>query len=168
MSGGINLRFDIGFDIKDWFFDRPAVEKLMSKIARKALSKFGAYVRTRAKTSIRKRKGHSEPGKPPHSHQGLLRSNIFFAFDPGRRSVVVGPVALAGKDMGADVLEVLEYGGEEEIPQPYYRTLPTGKIVTSHLWGKKILAHYEARPYMQPAYKAELDNLPAIWRASAA
>jgi len=72
------------------------------------LSKFWAFVRQRARTSIRKRKGTSQPGSPPYSHVGLLRKFILFAYEPARQSVVIGPVLLRE---GSDVLRLPEQGG---------------------------------------------------------
>ena len=63
------------------FFDR---QRVMSgdRATRKVFSKFGAFVRQTARSSIRKRKSISEPGQPPSSHTGLLKRNIFFVFAP--------------------------------------------------------------------------------------
>jgi hypothetical protein len=63
---------------KQGFFDRALVQQKVAKAERRVLSRFGAFVRTRAKTSIRKKKGTSPPGSPPHSHVGLLRKFILF------------------------------------------------------------------------------------------
>lgn len=53
------------------FFDRKAVLAAVDKATLRVLSKFGAFVRRRAKSSIRKRKKASPPGQPPSSHSGL-------------------------------------------------------------------------------------------------
>jgi len=47
---------------KQGFFSREKVKRSVDAGTRKVLSKFGAFVRQRAKTSIRKRKGTSPPG----------------------------------------------------------------------------------------------------------
>ena len=131
------------------FFDREKVKNAIDADTRKVLSKFGAYVRQRAKTSIRKRRGISRPGMPPHSHVGLLRKLILFAFDEGRRSVVIGPVLLRP---GSQVPSLLEYGGETTIFHAKSK--------------RRRKARYRARPYMRPAFEAELKNLPDIWKRS--
>jgi len=82
----------IGMVTKQMFFDRDKVRKRTDAGTRRVLSRFGAYVRTTAKHSIRKRKRISEPGEPPSSHTGLLRRFIFFGYDRDRRSVVIGPI----------------------------------------------------------------------------
>jgi hypothetical protein len=84
----IGMRFQAA---KGGFFDRDKVKRAVDAGTRKVLSKFGAFVRQRAKTSIRKRKGTSPPGSPPYSHVGLLRRFILFAYNPQRKSVVIGP-----------------------------------------------------------------------------
>jgi hypothetical protein len=53
---------------KGSFFDRAKVKNAVDAGTRRVLSRFGAFVRTRARTSIRKRKGTSPPGGPPHAH----------------------------------------------------------------------------------------------------
>lgn len=124
------------FDLKattDWFFDRAAVAEKLDPAVRRALSKFGAYVRRRAQTSIRPRKGTSRPGQPPHSHAGLLRKFIFFSYDRASESVVIGPTLLK-PDSTAPA--ALEYGSET----------------------------HAARPYMRPAYEAELPKVPDLFR----
>lgn len=74
-----------------YFFDRSSVIAAVGKAAAKNLSKAGAYMRRTAKGSIRKAKGPSKPGRPPHSHVGTLKNLLFFSYDPRTRSVVVGP-----------------------------------------------------------------------------
>lgn len=127
------------------FFDRGSVTDPAEKARRRVHSKLGAYVRQRARTSIRKRKRASTPGSAPHSHVGLLRDLIFFSNDEAARSVVIGPAAL-NRPTGATWLN--EYGGTANI--------------MSH--GKRLAANYPARPYMRPAFEAELPKLSAMWR----
>ena len=111
------------------------------------LSRFGAFVRTRAKTSIRKRKGTSPPGSPPHSHVGLLRKFILFAYDPTRKSVVIGPTLIRAESQAP---RLLEHGGE---------AVRRTKTRTRRL-------RYRPRPFMQPAFAAEQSKLPPLWRDS--
>ncbi len=51
----------------DMFFDTDRVKRAAGVAARRNLSKVGAFVRTGARSSIRKRKGISTPGQPPSS-----------------------------------------------------------------------------------------------------
>lgn len=119
------------------FFDSELVKRSMDAATRRALSKFGAFVRTRAKTSIRKRKAISAPGSPPSSHTGKLRKSIFFSYDKAAKSVVVGPLR-----HGKNAAELLEHGGGSE--------------------GK----YYRARPFMGPAFQRELPNAPKLFKDS--
>ncbi len=135
----------IGFKvdkIKGMFFDRPKIKSAIDKATKNVLSKFGAFVRTTAKQSIRTRKKISAPGQPPSSHTGLLKRFIFFGFDPVSRSVVIGPSKLNQKN--TDAPEKLEYGG----------------IVK----GKKKRVKMAPRPFMTPAFEKELPKVPDMWR----
>ncbi|HOF17724.1 MAG TPA: hypothetical protein PK082_02350 [Phycisphaerae bacterium] len=108
----------IGAVTKRMFFDSAAVVRSVDAATRKVLSKFGAFVRTAARTSIRPRKAPSAPGEPPHSHTGDLRRRILFAYDPASRSVVVGPTLFHHVQLsaflgpGVSVPELLEHGGK--------------------------------------------------------
>lgn len=123
-------------DIKQFFFDRERVIKAVSRARRIALSKAGAFIRTRARTSIRKRKGVSEVGSPPSSHTGALRKGILFGYDPARESVVVGPVGFRGSTAPA----ALEFGG------------PSTRLVR----GEEVPIQIGPRPYMRPALEKEI------------
>lgn len=123
--------------VKKTFFDAQAVADKLDPALRKALAKFGAFVRTRAKSSIRSRKASSPPGSPPSSHAGTLKRFILFGYDERAKSVVIGPT-LAGKQTGAP--ETLEYGGTALLKRKS---------------GNRV-ATYAPRPYMAPAFKTEL------------
>ena len=129
------------------FFDRQAVTGATDRAERRVLSRFGAFVRRGARSSIRKRKSVAPPGSPPSSHTGLLRKNIFFTYEPSRSSVVIGPIRL-NKPMNAP--ELLEHGGR----------------ATRRRRGKNVQVTYRPRPYMGPAFDQELPQLPAMWRDS--
>lgn len=165
------------------FFDTEAVAKAASAQERNALSRFGAFVRQRAKTSIKKapalrlkamdeeqRKRYktqvalakyygkprpklprvaksSRPGTPPISRTGLLRQFIFFAYDWNKASVVIGPAKLNKPGAAPNALE---YGGTTQAgPKNARRTV---KIA--------------ARPFMRPAFDAELPKAASMWADS--
>lgn len=137
----------VGMTVKDYktgFFDREHVQRSMAAHARKALSMFGAFVKQRAKTSIRKRKGPSPPGRPPHSQRGILRKSIHFAYDRSAQSVVIGPVGFSAR---AEVTPLFEYGGIGR-KRGYNKRPP----------------RYEPRPYMHPAFEKEKPNLAEMWK----
>lgn len=142
----------IGFEITKLFFDRKAVTSRVDRTTRRVLSKFGAFVRRTARSSIRKRKRTSEPGKPPSSHTGLLKKFIFFGYDPRKDSVVIGPVRLSQKGRG-EAPSLLEYGGHTQVE---HRGNPR----------KRKRARVRARPFMGPAFEQEQPKLPAMWRDS--
>jgi hypothetical protein len=137
-----------GFAITKLFFDRKAVTDKVDKAARRVLSRFGAFVRRTAKSSIRKRKKPAPPGQPPSSHTGLLKKFIFFGYEPGRKSVVIGPVRLGGKI--GDAPHALEHGG-------------TSSVIEKRRERKLRMA---ARPFMGPALQKEKPKLPGMWADS--
>jgi hypothetical protein len=118
----------------------------VDKATRTRLSRFGAFVRTAARSSIRRRKASSKPGQPPSSHTGLLKQHIYFIYEPNNRSVVIGPALLNERQQSPPVPELLENGGL------VYRT--------------GVSMFYEPRPYMRPAFDQEMDNLEKLWRNS--
>jgi len=164
----------IKMDMKAGFFDSERIKKAVPKAQRKVLSRFGAFVRTRSRTSIRKRKGTSVPGGPPYSKTGLLKRFIYFAYDLQARSVVIGPQRLSSvKD--PDAPNRIEYGGsvraqsrEIWVNGQAERDSKTGRFRPGSK--KKIVITgqmtYQPRPFMTPALKAELPGLPGMWRDS--
>lgn len=137
-------------DIKRFFFDREKVIKAVSRARRRALSKAGAFIRTRARTSIRKRKGTSPPGSPPYSHVGDLRKGILFGYDAQRESVVVGPVGFKGSTAPS----ALEFGGTSKRYSRRER--------------RDVPVEIGPRPYMGPALEAEIaaGTIPKHWANS--
>lgn len=138
---------------KALFFDKKAVTDRLDPAVRRALSKLGAFVRTRAKSSVRYGKGAARPGAPPVAHRSAgytrtsrsrktgqtkqqpaspLRELIYFAYDPASRSVVVGPT-LGGSQSGAPA------------------RLEFGRGVAPH-------------PFMRPALEAERAKAPDLFR----
>lgn len=168
------------FDVKaaqKFFFDRAAVSDAIDAGARRALSKFGAFTRRTARSSIRKRKKASKPGAPPSSHTGVLKRFLFFGYDPAAKSVVIGPV-LAGNKTGAP--ETLEYSGpvtiREAVSDPirraksaaqaraYKKLVREGRVTAKPRQYRTKTIFVEARPYMDPAFKAELPKAPQLFK----
>ncbi len=139
---------DILIKIKQSFFDRDKVVNALRKAQRREFSRYGAFVRTAARTSMRRRKQSSEPGNPPSAHVGTLRDLLFFSWDGDSLSVVVGP-ATTRKPTG--VPHLLEMGG--------IAFRPAGK-------GGIKPAKYPAYPYMQPAFKKTVSKLGKSFRGS--
>ena len=118
-----------------------------------ALSRFGAYVMTAARTSIRKRKKISEPGKAPNSHVGYLRRGI--EFDKTDNSVYIGPVPLNGRALKG-TLPLLEYGGQRY--QPVYLPPKSRRRRGDRMRRQMANARYRARPFMQPAFEKTIQK----------
>lgn len=162
--------FALKLDFKAGFFDRPAIRKAIKPGRRRALSKAGAFVRTRAKSSIRsggKAGKSSPPGKPPRSHTGDLKRNIFHVYDGPTDSVLVGPVGFPRKRAP----ENLEHGGTERVRNKLIAVqgkagrgeggrFTSGKTFKRYTGTVK----YEARPFMAPALDYVKDEIPATFR----
>jgi hypothetical protein len=136
---------------KSNFFDRAKVTSAVDRATLRVLSRFGAFVRTRARSSIRKRRRPSVPGTPPSSHTDLLKRFLFFSYEPERKSVVIGPAKL-NSVVDPDAPPALEYGGRS--------------TVEGRRGGPRRRITVRPRPFMGPALKAELPGLPAMWRDS--
>ncbi|MBT4867182.1 MAG: hypothetical protein HON53_18920 [Planctomycetaceae bacterium] len=132
---------------KGLFFDRKAVTSAVDRAERRVLSRFGAFVRRGARSSIRSRKSVSQPGTPPSSHTGLLKRNIFFVYEPNRSNVIIGPIQL---NSGTDAPALLEHGG----------------TVSGQRRKKRVRMTYRPRPFMGPAFERETPKLPQMWRDS--
>ena len=137
---------------KGLFFDRAAVTNSVDRAERNVLSRFGAFVRRGARSSIRRRKTISRPGSPPSSHTDLLKRNIFFVYEPQRSSVVIGPIRL--NQLNTDAPELLEHGGSAT------------RLKKRANRPKKVRMTYRPRPFMGPAFEREQPKLPAMWRDS--
>jgi hypothetical protein len=164
--------------MKHFFFDRQRVISAVDKGVRNVLSRFGAFVRTRARSSIRSRKGVSAPGSPPSSHTGILKRFLYFAYDPTARSVVIGPektnqvfFSAAGQPVRGTVPEVLEEGGQVTVMEirqygRWYRADLRSRRRLGGLPTRKRTSTIKARPYMGPAFEREKQNLPNLWANS--
>lgn len=155
------MRFDF-ITLQKSFFDSEHVMRKADAMQRKTLSKFGAFVRQRARSSIKRRKAISNPGSPPSSHtqsgSGTFLDgikSIFFAYDSSRRTVVVGPVAFNG---GRGIVPgLLERGGTVTRREGFGRRNRKGPSRT---------LHYRARPFMQPAMEAELPKFSGLLKGA--
>jgi len=136
----------------EMFFDRKKVIRAADRANRRNLSKAGAFVRTTAKHSIRKRRAASAPGSPPSSHTGLLRRFIFFGYERSRQTVVVGPMRLNQKAGTAPA--ALEHGGTSLVVEGTRRRR------------RKRRVRIRARPYMGPALAKEAPKFPKLWKNS--
>lgn len=149
MMTGRQVQF--GCVTKEMFFDRSEIIAKLDAATRKVLGNFGGYCRRVARNSMRKARGPSQPGQPPHVHTGLLKNGIAYGYDASAGSVVIGPTPLKG--MGI-VPPLLEYGGRA------MRRVRAGKK------RKDKMVTYAPRPFMGPAFDKTLPQLPAMWAGS--
>jgi len=162
-----------------YFFDRPRVMRAVGEGAARGLGRWGAYIRRRARSSIRMRKRSSNPGEPPSAHtteEPNLRT-ILFAYDINTKSMVVGPVRLNQVDNDASMRPVsglvpptLEKGGDiiisEWQPSPGANWLRRDKRFRRRYQGKPTRnrrVRIAARPFMGPATNAEMPNAPSYF-----
>lgn len=128
--------FQMSFTLFD---ETPKVRKAVDRYKVENIGHAAGLVRTTARRSIRKRKGPSAAGTPPHTHTGLMRRSIVYAVHKHRDEAIIGPTAsMVGRVVGG----LHEFGGVAK----------TGE--------------YPARPYMGPAFEKILPRLPQKWRNS--
>ena len=170
-------QFVMTMRVKELFFDRAVVRDRMSRANRRALSKAGAFIRRRARSSLRRRKKPSAPGQPPSVHTSdrvaTLR-NILFAYEPESESLVVGPVrlqrsTLLGPDLGSDTVpQIHEFGATVQVREVQvgrqWRLRAKRGQTTHQVRVRSVL--YPERPFMGPALDAERDHIPDAWSGS--
>jgi len=160
------------------WFDPAPVHNAAERAERRILMQAGGFVRTTAGRSIRKSKKVSAPGEPPHSHIGILRKLILFAYDPFSASVVVGALKThqkfldtAGQFVAGTVPAILEDGGTIGI----FEVQKYGRWRRADLRSRGGIAGYPtrvrkvkiaARPYMWPALEKTAPRFPELWRNS--
>ena len=147
----------VGFKKKKLFFDRQIVIDAVGKATAKNLSKAGSFIRTSARSSLRRRKSTSQPGEPPSVHSKdrvATLKNIWFVFDPANRSVIVGPLKLNGSRLE----------GSDRKTVPSLHELGGAAVVKSKK--RKRRARYAPRPFMGPAMQRELPKFEGLWANS--
>jgi hypothetical protein len=148
----------VGFNKKQFFFDRQIVIGAVGRASAKNLSKAGSFVRRSARSSLRRRKKVSPPGQPPSVHtqdRVATLKNIWFVFDPAQRSVVVGPLKLNGSR--------LEGSNRQTVPSLHELG---GTAVVGGRRKRKRRAKYASRPFMGPAMERELPKFAGLWANS--
>lgn len=169
--------FDLTYKVTGMFFDRPMVQRRLDVAKKRALSKAGAWVRRRAKSLLRRRKRTSNAGEPPSVHSDPGLKTILFVWDPGRQSVVVGPVRLNQVVHGGAgqlrVTTLMEFGGDVTMHEEARKD---GRPWSDEIgmWRRRDLrrspkpwkvyrtrrAKYAPRPFMGPALRDTLPTLP--------
>lgn len=115
-------KFGVDISIKDAFFDRQKVLDSQRRANLKRLSKAGAFIRTRSRSKLRRRKRPARPGQAPSVHSRDSRAtlkNILFGLGEDDNSVLIGPVVLPSarlKSSSAETVpELMEQGGTSEV-----------------------------------------------------
>jgi len=119
-------------------FEGRKVVKAVQRANITNLDHAGAAIRLQARHSIKKAKGPSAPGKPPHTRKGRIRNAIKYAVTPSKQSVVIG----------TDYAVVADSGSAHEHSGRYRNE------------------NYDRRPFMGPAMEKVKDRLPLMWAGS--
>lgn len=153
---------EFGWQVSQYFVDKPAVNRAIERSIKRPLVRAGAYIRRAARQSMKRRKRPSTPGMPPHWHspEPNLRT-VWFAWDPFKDTVVVGPVLFRrAKDGGGHVPPLHEKGGVKIIRRKAYW------FGGSRFKKQKIPIRYPKRPFMVPALRREAPKFPGLWENS--
>lgn len=180
------MSFTLDIKVKNLFFDRAVIKKMLGENERKGLSRIGSFLRTGMRSSLRRRKRVSRPGEAPsvHANGPASLKTILFAYEPSRHGVVVGPVRLntrANLLLGGSttVPELLEEGGTASIREKQigFRKgdewitawVPQGRRVRPGQKTRRRRAVYQPRPFAGPALAKEIGKgtIPSIFTARA-
>lgn len=151
-------QIELTFQMKDFFFDRKVIERQVNREKRRSMSRSLAFIRTKARSLLRRRKRSSSPGSPPSVHSKdptASLKKILFAYDMATGGGVVGPVKINRSNpefrSSEPVPSIMESGGSVLIRRG---KKSRGRRVT-----------YAARPFMQPALDHEIEqgNVIAPW-----
>jgi hypothetical protein len=156
IGDGISIDFKFA---KANFFDSARIEKQLDAKERKSLSKFGAFVQRRARSSLRRRDKSAPPGSPPSVHStdsfNTLK-NILFAYDGQSKTVVIGPVG-----RGGSAPNLQEFGGSTTINRQHPDK--NGHVRGANI--QTITIQIRPHPFMNPAGDYEREHsLPAMFK----
>lgn len=190
--------------VKSLFFDRKRVLDAVGKAAAKSLGKVGGKIRLTAQRSMRYRKSvpkkapwggwyvpGSPKGTPPFARKDtkrgpLLRKMLFYAYEPERLSVIIGPAGMSAKFGTNTVPHVQEFGGRISRMVPVKRKRPGRKASPAQsaafqrlVKARRILlskrprtlksATLPPRPYMGPALQKSMigpGSTLGVWKDS--
>jgi hypothetical protein len=157
-------------EAKGNFFDKDKVIAAVGKANARNAQRIGGFTRTTMQRMMRRRKKAAPPGQPPNAHEGKIRDLIFFAFDAGTKSTVVGPVKL-GK---SEALTLLDKGGHVAVNGIYKRNGEFISLGSMNSRGRlaaikagKVIRQFvpfPARPFVKPTKKILADNIARLWR----
>lgn len=161
------------------FFDSRKLIAAMDRAKRKVMSSQGAFVRRKAKTSLKSRRKASAPGQPPrvHGRDSHLRRLIFFVYDPIEEDVIIGPEAISRKrgftsnEFGKTTPQRLEGGGPVILNEVFLRKDGWIKVdgQFARRWeGRKRSRRttVAARPFMNPALIRGMQEWVKKWEGA--
>lgn len=170
-------------NIKDRFFDREKVVQQIGRANVRKLSKIGAFVRRRARTSLRRgprrrikgRTVPSAPGSPPRvwSRDSFATlKNILFGLSRDGNAVLIGPRKVPSSKLSGSsaqtVPELLEHGGSAQVAVDADTGDALGFTPKQAIRGVVMRkALYQPRPFMGPALRAEISagTIRDVWSA---
>lgn len=169
-------------DAKKLFFDRALVMRSADRAARKVLSKFGAYVRTRARTSIRAgslskmkkawaKRTEALKVKHPPKRQELMEEYYRLAKEAASKPGEP-PRSWGDRLLRKFILFVFEPFRRSVVIGPAKlnggttapEVLEYGGQAVAGYRGARRSVRIEPRPYMRPAFDRELPKVPQMWR----
>lgn len=154
------------------FFDRD-IFRGVEEGHKRALARFGAFVRSDARKSMRnarvrktarntittRRKGKqvrvsrkpSAPGTPPRAVQGDIKRFLFFEYE--NKNVVIGPWKLPHKTKT-----------RHPVPAMHEQRHPSHAIVRRRFKRRTVTQRYPQRPFMVPAFEKNKKKLPGLYK----
>ena len=168
------------------FFDSRKLIDLVTKAKRKVMSGQGAFVRRKAKSSLKRGskswgvERHSNPGQPPlvDSRRSDLRRLIFFVYDPIDEDVVIGPVGISTRgqrmttnEFGKTTPQRLEEGGavvmyEEFTRKEGWHKTNRRSFRKTRLPKRSRRTTVGARPVMKPALTKGTEEWVRKWEGA--
>lgn len=127
----------------------------------KTIKRGAAILRGIMRRLIRRKKGPSPPGTPPHTHasSGGIKNLIFFEWDPLTKTAIVGPALSSGSSGNpSPVPEVLNEGGRTRVRLT--------RSLRRKLGRENVIAHVRPRPFTTPALEQFEKSYPDLFKGA--
>lgn len=127
----------------------------------KSIKRGAAILRGIMRRLIRRKKGASPPGTPPHAHAsgGGIKNLIFFEWDPLTKTAIVGPAISSGSAGNpAPVPKVLDQGGRTRVRLT--------KALRRKIGRENVIARVRPRPFTGPALAQFEKSYPDLFRGA--
>jgi hypothetical protein len=129
-----------------------------------ALRRLGFLVVQRARASIKREKGASAPGTPPHSHAAKAQSlpgSILYTTEDNPPRMIAGPAYTLAERLGG--LDKADAFQRKLISKaPLARGFKKQEYVPLEIGGTYNGKDFPPRPFMGPALAAEVGELPGL------